>query len=160
MRLPQILLLLASPALLEASKRPARRSYDTHDYYVLHHNPVHGVSPEASAAALGAEFVEQVGELQDYYLIRTRKPSFSSLDSRSPEASSEDPVVASFKTLQRRTDPLSYSIRSLEPQILRKRVKRAPVPAFPELNETMSSLDIHDPIFSSQWHIVNKDHPE
>ena len=160
MRLPQILLLLASPALLEASTRPARRSYDTHDYYVLHHNPSHGLSPEESAALLGAEFVEQVGELQDHYLVRTIKRSSSPLDRRSPEAFSEDPVVASLKTLRRRADPLSYSIRSLEPQILRKRVKRAPVPAFPDLAEIESSLGIHDPIFSSQWHIVNKEFPE
>jgi kexin len=155
-----LLLLLASPALLEASTRPARRSYDTHDYYVLHHNPSHGSSPQESAAALGAEFVEQVGELRDHYLVRTRKRSLTSLDPRSPETSSEDPVVASLKTLRRRADPLSYSVRSLEPQILRRRVKRAPVPDFPDLAEIESSLGIQDPIFSSQWHIVNKDHPE
>lgn len=158
MRLAQILLLL-SP-VLQASSRPAKRSYDTHDYYVIHHNPIHGHSPQDSAAALGAEFVEQVGELKDHYLIRTRKPSGSSLDRRSPEAIPEDAVVASLQHLKRREEPIAHSVRSLLPQTLRKRVRRAPIPSFPELEEIKSSLNIQDPIFDTQWHIVNTEHPE
>jgi kexin len=159
MRLPQILLLLASSTLLEASSRPARRSYDTHDYYVIHHDPTHGPTPEQSAAELNAEFIEPVGELSDYYLIRVKKRTVSSFDRRSFEASS-DPVVTSLEALRRRDDPISRSVRSLLPQTLRQRVKRAPIPSFPELTEVESSLGIHDPLFPSQWHIVNNESPK
>ena len=159
MRLAGFLLLL-SLVLRASSSRPTKRSYDTHDYYVIHHNPVHGHSPVDSATALGAEFVEQVGELKDHYLIRIRKPTSSSSVHRLPEAAPEDPVVASFQDLKRREVPVANSVRSLLPQTLRQRVKRAPIPAFPELAEIQSSLDIHDPIFSSQWHIVNQENPE
>jgi kexin len=151
-----LLIFLASPALLHASQRPAKRTYDTHEYYVIHHNPLHGHSPEDSAAALGAELVEQVGELKDHYLIRTPKSQDDAIASRD----SKNPVVTSFGQLKRRSDPLAYSVRSLHPQVLKKRVKRAPIPTFPSLNDVVSSLGIHDPTFSDQWHIVNKEHPE
>jgi kexin len=147
-----LLLFLASPALLHASQTPTKRTYDTHDYYVIHHNPIHGHSPQDSAAALGAELIEQVGQLKDHYLIRTPKSQDDSIASRA--------VVDSFGQLKRRGDPLSYSVRSLHPQVLKKRVKRAPIPTFPSLNDVVSSLGIHDPIFSDQWHIVNKEYPE
>ncbi|KIM30986.1 hypothetical protein M408DRAFT_7406 [Serendipita vermifera MAFF 305830] len=158
MRLAQLLLLL-SP-VLQASSRPSRKTYDTHDYYVIHHNPAHGHSPQDSAAALGTEFVEQVGELKDHYLVRIEKSSASSLDRRSPEAGPGDAVVASFHNLKRSEEPIAHSVRSLLPQTLRQRTKRAPIPSFPELDEIQDSLDIHDPIFSSQWHIVNKEFPQ
>jgi kexin len=156
MLLSQILLLLASSTLLEASSRPARRSYNTHDYYVIHLE--NGTTPEESAAALNAEFVEPVGELDDYYLIRVKKRTVSPFDRRSLEGSS-DPVVASLEDLRRRDDPMSQSIRALLPQTLRQRVKRAPIPSFPELTEVESSLSINDPLFPSQWHIVNSESP-
>jgi kexin len=133
-----------------------KRTYDTHDYYVIHHNPLHGHSPEESAAALGAELVEQVGELKDHYLIRTAKIQDDGMTRRD----SNNLVVASFAQLKRRSDPLAYSLRSLHPQVLKKRVKRAPIPAFPSLDDVVSSLGIHDPVFPDQWHIVNKEHPE
>jgi kexin len=158
MRFPQIFFLLVSSTLLEASSRPARRSYDTHDYYVIHHNPAHGPTPHESAAVLNAEFVEQVGELGNHYLIRVKKRTASPFDRRSLEAS-PDPVVASHETLKSRDDPMSKSIRSLLPQTLRQRVKRAPIPSFPELDEVESSLGIHDPMFPLQWHIINKESP-
>lgn len=151
-----LLIFLAGPVLLHASQKPEKRTYDTHDYYVIHHNPLHGHSPEDSAAALGAELVEQVGELKDHYLIRTAKFQDDGIASHD----SKNPVVASFGHLKRRSDPLAYSVRSLHPQVLKKRIKRAPILTFPSLNDVVSSLGIHDPIFSDQWHIINQEHPE
>jgi len=158
MRLPQILVLLASSRALTASSRPARRSYDTHDYYVIHHNPVHGHTPEQSAAALEAEFVEQAGELKDHYLIRIKKRPSSLLEGQSP-GDPQDPVLESLDNLRRDSHPLSLSVRSVHPQTLRQRVKRAPIPSLPDLAEVESSLGIHDPLFPSQWHIINSEHP-
>jgi kexin len=159
MLLLQILLLLASSTLLEASSRPARRFYDAYDYYALHHDPEHGPSPWESASALEVEYVEPVGELADYHLVRVKKWTVSSFDRRSLEGSS-DPVVTSLEALRRRDNPISRSVRSLLPQTLRQRVKRAPIPSFPELTEVESSLSIRDPLFPSQWHIVNSESPQ
>lgn len=162
MRFSLVLFLLASPALLHASQRPQKRTYDTHDYYVIHHNPSHGHSPDESAAALGAELVEQVGELKDHWLIRKEKSPYSPIDHWDPNSAHTGEVVASYASLKKRSEPLAYSIRSLLPQTLRKRVKRAPIPApaFPQLDDVVREMDIQDPIFSSQWHIVNKQDPE
>lgn len=151
-----LLLFLASPALLHASQRPAKRDYDTHDYFVIHHNPLHGHSPEESADALGVELVERVGELKDHYLVRSPKFEDTGLARRDTQGS----VVASFGQLKRRSDRISHSIRSLHPQTPRQRVKRAPIPAFPVLDDVVSELGIHDPILSDQWHIINKEYPE
>ncbi|GAA6063451.1 hypothetical protein JCM10212_005624 [Sporobolomyces blumeae] len=64
--------LLAST--VEAKRTPHKRTYESHAYYVVELDP-HQVdlaasSPALVAAALGAEHVEQVGELKDHYLIR------------------------------------------------------------------------------------------
>lgn len=63
-------LLLATP--LAAKLYPAKRSYDSHTYYVLELDPTlqGGKSVEEVARGLGAEHVERVGELEDHYLIR------------------------------------------------------------------------------------------
>ncbi|CCA68478.1 probable KEX2-endoproteinase of late golgi compartment [Serendipita indica DSM 11827] len=157
MRLLGLLLFLTSPALLEASLRPAKRSYDTHSYYVIHHDPSFGQSPADSAAALGAELVEQVGELQDHYLVRYEKDS---QPERTLFDAGKEPVTRRKNVLTRRHDNLPPSIRSLTYQTVRQRVKRAPVPSFPSVDKVVSEFNIHDPLFSSQWHIVNKEDPQ
>lgn len=66
-----LLLLATSPA--EAKLTPAKRHYDSHRYYVVEIDPLQlppGHSAADVATALGAEHVEQVGHLEDHYLIR------------------------------------------------------------------------------------------
>ncbi|GAA5841986.1 hypothetical protein JCM11251_001437 [Rhodosporidiobolus azoricus] len=68
-----------SEVAVEAKHQPAKRHYDSHQYYVLEldldrlqqYAPT--FSPEDVAAALGAEHVEQVGELKGHYLVRAEK---------------------------------------------------------------------------------------
>lgn len=53
--------------------QPAKRAYDSHIYYVLELDPSQlptGHAPHDVALALGAEHVEQVGHLEEHYLIR------------------------------------------------------------------------------------------
>jgi kexin len=159
MWIPFVLLFLASPALLEASSRPAKRFYDTYNYYVIHHNPSHGHSPTECASALGAELVEQAGALRDHWLVRSAKQPDGLFGRPAAVAPSEDTVVASWHSLRRRSEPVSRSIRSLLPQIPRQRVKRS-IPHPPNYDDVVSTLDIRDPIFSSQWHIINQEYPE
>lgn len=78
--LPSLTLAVALIACATASAsaehkklQPAKRAYDSHIYYVLELDPNQlptGHAPHDVAAALGAEHVEQVGHLEDHYLIR------------------------------------------------------------------------------------------
>lgn len=163
-------LLLATLALAE------RRTYDTHNYYVLRHNP--SASFYASLAnvveALDVQLVEQVGELQDHWVVKRRKP-LEILAAR--EAS--DPVLSRFDSLKARAASsvlqrsedgdiarqLVSSIDYLSPQTLRRRVKRAPPPSIPLPHQPQSKavadhLGIQDPMFPQQWHLVNDEFPQ
>ena len=160
-----------------SARAPAKRSYSIHDYYVLEHDPFLSLSPQDCADALGLEVVEQVGELDNHWLVRTLN------NAPSKRSSDGDPILQRLAALRRVEKPppllqlrspsdvrrLTRSIRSLEPQIPRMRVKkRAPTP-FPEpapppvtptkADRIAQQLGIIDPIFHDQWHLANPDHP-
>ncbi|KAG9004986.1 pheromone processing endoprotease [Tulasnella sp. 427] len=170
-------LALASSAF---AGQPAKREYDTHEYYVLDHNPSGLASYQEVAAALGAEVVEQVGELRDHWLLRVPKPSQSSSDF--------DPVIDAFHSIRKRamSSPssqhlkrdhlharrLAKAVRSLERQVPRQRTKRwmnlddhqlngraDGDNGDSRLNHVMQALDIHDPEFHTQWHLLNLQTP-
>jgi len=173
MHLPLALVLLLSHSFVLGA-RPTKRSYHTHDYYVLEHDPHAGASLEDCVRALGVEVVEQAGELVNHWLIRIPKDVqkrdgadavLSSLASLRSLASEHPSLSArSISNLQARE--LSSSIRWLDRQELRQRVKRAPPPIRPETDSPNSvkavseRLDIHDPSFPKQWHLINTPHPE
>ncbi|QRV99821.1 protease KEX1 [Ceratobasidium sp. AG-Ba] len=125
---------------LGCSATPARRAYATHAYYVLHHDP--GAADVSSVvAALGAEIVEQVGELENHWLLRVPKHA--------------DRVV------HKRATGSVHGIRSLEPQVLRQRTKRGPIPRadLSSFDKIRTALDIKDPTFNKQWHLFNEISP-
>jgi kexin len=157
-----ILVLLASQSTF--ASRPAKRSYSTHDYYVLEHHPSAGASLEECATALGVQLVEQAGELKNHWLLRTEKRPSLGLSSR--EAIETDHVLARFDSLQTRaaSHRSSYfSLRStdtrharrvvsavkyLSRQVPRKRTKRddsfihrapPPIPAGDDIDVNTSS---------------------
>ena len=153
---------------------PTKPSYDTHNYYVLAHNSqldsTSGASLADVTAALGVELVEQVGQLQDHWLVRQLKPE----GDISPRDST-DQVFKVFETLKAQAQA-PYTARSedsnlakrvissvdqLSLQFLRRRVKRAPPPQNDGASRaTAERFGISDPRFSDQWHIVNNDYPE
>ncbi|GAA6016514.1 hypothetical protein JCM10207_002823 [Rhodosporidiobolus poonsookiae] len=71
-----------TPAI--AKRHHAKRDYHSHQYYVLeldHHSlPEHQLQPQDVAHWLGAEHVEQVGELDGHYLIRAQHEDVSQGD--------------------------------------------------------------------------------
>lgn len=164
---------LLAPSILAA--RPAKRHYDSHNYYVLEHDPRADASLDEVARALGVEVVEPAGELQDHWLVRTPKPS---LGARDPETS--DPVLRAYDAIRARAhssaqareeDGLSKrvagSVRYLSRQTLRQRVKRAPPPVrpgdhvdAPSADEVARQQSIVDPEFTKQWHLVNDNYPQ
>ena len=190
MQLPFTLLLalLASQSTFAAT--PTKRYYSTYDYYVLEHHPGAGASVVECAKALGVELVEQAGELQNLWVIRTEKR-----DMLSRGTSGTDHVLNKFKSLQARAASNRYSffsrrsteshnarrvvssVKYLSRQMLRKRTKRddsfldgrAPPPiveepakAGPEASAKSIALrlDIRDPLFTEQWHLVNDEYPQ
>ncbi|KAH8113338.1 peptidase S8/S53 domain-containing protein, partial [Phellopilus nigrolimitatus] len=151
------------------ASRPAKRSYETHDYYVLEHDPALGVSVQDCADALSAELVEPAGELQNHWLLRAQKA-----DTRTPF--SGDSVLDAHRKLLRgavlgKRDTLARAVKHIARQVPRQRVKRAVIPAPPPVSPEDSGstslargiaerLGIADPLFPDQWHLVNEDYPE
>lgn len=170
LRLLALALLPLDYAVHVAGKRPARRYYDTHNYYALEHVPS-GATVEEVAAALGVEVVEQAGELKDVWLVRVPKPSVELFDRDGEQE--DDPIISTFKDLQERAssslisrseDTLNVrrvvsSISFLEPQIPALLVKRAP-PSISSSKAVAKRLGLKDPLFTEQWHLVNDGHPE
>ena len=76
MRITALVLALVLPLSALAS-RPAKRFYNSHDYYVLEHDPSADASLDECAQSLGVEIVEQAGELRNHWLVRTAKPALS-----------------------------------------------------------------------------------
>lgn len=180
------ILLLVAPSFSQ-SAFPAKRTYSTHNYYVLELHPSAGESLHDCASALQVEIVEQVGELAHHWLVRTPLPAVSErgLDnSLSPTAS--DPVLERLALIRRSalssSQPshlqsrsslprLSKAIRSVERQTLRQRIKkrapilpepywnRAPIEPLSKSEIIAKKLGIHDPIFNDQWHLANNPHP-
>jgi kexin len=171
-----LLALLAHRALVLGT--PAKRTYDTHNYYVLEHDPsaTSGASLDVIAQSLGVEIVEQVGELKDFWLVRTLKPPY---DVRRGEQ--VDRVLRAYEDLRavaNQEQDSSLTIRSdahnarrivapiryFSKQTLRRRVKRAPPPISPpdvaSERAIAARLGIKDPLFSRQWHLINDEHPE
>lgn len=148
MRLP--LVLLVAQLATAATKTPAKRSYSTHDYYVLQVDCSALASVHDCTNELGVELIERVGELADHWLVRI--PASASGDSElslgrrdGSSASTADVVIERFNALRRSSSSLearsgsrhtserrrriASSIRSLERQIPRQRTKkRAPIP--------------------------------
>jgi kexin len=159
---------LALLAATVVAATPARRTYDSHAYYVLEHVPrAGGPSPAECARALGTELVEPAGALQDHWLVRAPHPH---------KRDGADPVLAAYRALHEPTTPswlarrsapdtrIAGAVRYLERQTLRQRVKRASpeVPDGPPQrtsHDVALALAIRDPAFPKQWHLVNDEHP-
>lgn len=150
------LLILTLVSSASSLSRPVKRSYDSHDYYVLELDPGKGVSISECADALGAEVVEPAGELQDHWLLRVTKDASSLTDALQKD------------TFWKR-DVIQPAIRYIEKQAPRQRTKRAAIPApLPQNDEDGHSLSravaerlgIADPLFPDQWHLVNEEFPE
>lgn len=176
---PLALALLAKQCCASSS---TKRDYATHDYFVLEHRPLTGASLEECTEELGVEIVEQVGNLRDIWLVRSIDTPSSSVSARSSvlvryetlraRAASSEPSFWGRSDIHQHARRISSSIPYLEKQTLRRRSKRddtllhrAPPPSIPS-DQTLDStavaalLDIPDPLFPSQWHIVNNDFPE
>lgn len=175
MRLQALLLAFLLPSSILAA-RPTKRHYDTHDYYVLEHDPAADASLDECARALGVEVIEQAGELRNHWLVRAPKPPLEAREL-------EDRVMRSYdamrvrshagRSLSTREEDAAISrripsaIKYLSRQTLRQREKRAPPPIMPgsatdapTAQDVAAQQGIVDPEFTRQWHLVNNDFPQ
>lgn len=157
------------------SSLPVKRSYSTHDYFVLEHNLYSGASLDECANELGVEVVERVGEMRNTWLVRRAKTPLT-LSQNGPMTSLRTRAAARTTSFWARSDDNQRSRRVLSSidyfaeQIPRQRAKRddsliyrAPPPIDQNPNSPVAvaaSLDISDPLFPSQWHIINEEFPE
>ncbi|KAJ7827506.1 peptidase S8/S53 domain-containing protein [Mycena olivaceomarginata] len=152
----------------------SRRSYETHNYYVVEHDARH--APLAAVSrALGVEVVERAGELPNHWLVRAPKFSgeFAARDEQERDrvldtyarlrARSRDSALAARTDDEART---GAAIKYLSRQTLRQRVKRAPPPirqpqpSQEDARAVALRLGILDPLFPKQWHLLNEEAPE
>jgi kexin len=153
-----------------------RYSFRDYDYYVLELDPYVGSSLSQVAGRLGVQVVERAGELDNLWVVRApkRHPS-TSLGSR---GETRDPIFSALNSLRTSLsarDPdahiahrMAASVKYLARQELRQRAKRAPPPIRPGNDSSkhplaqavVDRLDIQDPLFLQQWHLVNEEFPE
>ncbi|KAH7910749.1 peptidase S8/S53 domain-containing protein [Hygrophoropsis aurantiaca] len=175
MRLPLSLILVLLAHQCVIGSPPTKRSYSTHDYYVLEHKPSAGASLADCALALGVEVVEQAGELINTWLVRIPTPGLSArsvsdgvlekyeqLRLRAGSHDHADILSRSDERIQARR--ITSSIKHLSRQTPRQRTKRAPPPITPSESPSSSAaiaarLGFVDPLFTKQWHIVNDEEP-
>ncbi|BEI93863.1 uncharacterized protein CcaverHIS019_0603220 [Cutaneotrichosporon cavernicola] len=166
-------LLLSLSALASG---PVPKNYDTHAYYTL--QLPDAATPEeaaSSAAVLGAEIVEPLGELAGYWVVRRAH----GVSARSAVGES-DPVLARWGQLSSDRRRSSTGIRDVARLEQRQRVKRVPPKyqsrsqhSFKRWNERQddaqgitldntellflqNELGLKDPELHMQWHFANK----
>ena len=164
--------LICSLCLLPSTAARHVREYDSHDFYVLELPEDTDWRQAASHAhQLGAELVEQVGQLAGHWVLRAPKPVASSpLVNHAAAVDQTDPVLSRYARLrQKRALP---SVLSLEKQVLRQRVKRVltldadnehSLRSRPRQIDGVSDyiqaivkrFSIRDPLFPKQWHLAN-----
>jgi kexin len=146
-----------------ASATPARRDYETHDYFAVE---LEGLQPDIVACQLGVEVVERVGELDGHWLLRREKLAV--------QKRGVDDVVARWNKMRRdlksssygRRDTSARSLKSLQHLTTRHRAKRVHIPSVPlrqrspmeardELSFAQETLHLEDPMLSQQWHLIN-----
>lgn len=133
---------------------------DTHNYYVLHHDPTYASLADV-AEFLGLEIVEPAGGLDDTWLTRTAAR-------RAGNDPEDDPVINVYRKtwdralLTRREENLSLALKHLSREIPRKRTRRTPPSRRPSPQTVKGPrraiakrLSVSDPLFPKQWSLQN-----
>jgi kexin len=163
MKIASLLSLASFTALAHGSK--PTRDYAANDYYVLHLDSA--TTPDQVASRLGLAHEGKLGALDDHHVFRASKAD-------------HDIVTREITERKRRkrdlggSDPLDGILLSKKQEARQHLFKRDVVPSAPRglpslgnrhnaraqdlaaYQETiMKQLDIKDPIFKEQWHLLN-----
>lgn len=147
-----------------ASAGLRKRDYVAYDYYAIAIDP--RADPQEIAARFNFAYEGSIGQLEHHHLYST--PKSLSLVPRQEDLQERwigytSPHQRSI--LSKRADEELFSrIHFFEKQKLRQRVKRAAIPELldrqgkqteEQQEDLYEGLDISDPIFHRQWHLVN-----
>ncbi|KAF3919674.1 Kexin [Dactylellina cionopaga] len=155
------------------------RDYENYDYYALHTRST--FSPHTIGKRLGLEYVEPIGQLEDHHLFRIRKRDEDVVEShlqrlrlrKRDELSTADAELMhaikfsqkqKLKKLVKRIPP-SYPPRSPAESVARDDGDTPPDNKFDKIHDAsgaeglfkslVETLEINDPIFKDQWHLLN-----
>lgn len=153
--LTELITFITSLAVVQARYLGKRES--NRDYYTLHLPQGELEAVQQIAQQLGVRLEGQVGELDTYYMVSSLKSPFQKRDE-------EDRVLTDFDKYKRlsaskwkRDEQVWTKVQSIEKQIPKRRVKRGPIPPLTPKEiaiETRKALNIKDPLFDKQWHLV------
>ncbi|KAG1055917.1 hypothetical protein G6F43_002155 [Rhizopus delemar] len=158
--LTELITFITSLAVVQARYLGKRES--NRDYYTLHLPQGELEAVQQIAQQLGVRLEGQVGELDTYYMVSSLKSPFQKRDE-------EDRVLTDFDKYKRlsaskwkRDEQVWTKVQSIEKQIPKRRVKRGPIPPLTPKEiviETREELNIKDPLFDKQWHLINQKNP-
>jgi len=151
--------LLAS-ALASHPVRKTPRNYETSDYYLLHLNDE--VSPQDIARRLGLEHDGQVGVLDHLHVFSAPKSNVDfvsdALRTRKLKRDGGPDILDGVRMAKKDIPRKPWSKRIPPGYTSRPASPRADKPddgAVRMQREVMDTLDISDPIFKNQWHLIN-----
>lgn len=151
-----------------ALSRPVRRDYDQHDYYVVH--LARSASPQEVARRLGMHHDGPLSSLDHHHVLRARKSRHDILKRELHERRRRKRDMGGSDAL----DGVLLARKQVPRMRLEKRVIPPPlgavagfrattVPANAAVverqNHVMARLQIQDPIFKEQWHLINPIQP-
>lgn len=163
MKVTSIAVLLGLAAFSTAAE-VLPRDFESNDYYVLHLDPES--QPAEVARSLGLSHDGPLGELQDHHVFVARKTEHDVVKRELAERKRRKRSLGDRDVL----DGVKFSQKQQLRKPWEKRVP-PPAPAGPvnvasrqqppveaavtRQQSVMQSLDIHDPIFTQQWHLFN-----
>ena len=161
-----LLVLLGLSVLSKASL--VRRDYANNDYYVLHLE--RGLLPEDVAARLGLDHQGELRGLTDHHIFRAPKtnddivtPEIKERKRRKRDIGGEDVLDGVLlaqkqkarRHLEKRVPPPPRDLSPPLPRSIQKHVDWA----VKKQSKVMDDLQIFDPIFKDQWHLINTVQP-
>jgi kexin len=125
----------------------------TRDYYTLHVPDKSFDAAQHVARQLEVRYEGSIGELDTWYMISSPKPVIE-------KRNINDAILEAFerfKTSKKRDENYIHfqKVQGIDKQVLKRRTKkRAPVFEVDILADAQKTLNINDPWFNQQWHLV------
>lgn len=160
---------LVGSALASRPVRQTPRDYLKNDYYLLHLDD--GVSPQEISRQLGLQYDGQVGVLDHLHAFSAPKSNSDlvsdALRARKVKRDNQSSVLDGVRMAKKDVPRKPWTKRTIPPPpagfLPRKDDKATAYPriespnasALTKQREVMDTLEISDPIFKNQWHLLN-----
>ncbi|KAI7897501.1 peptidase S8/S53 domain-containing protein [Cokeromyces recurvatus] len=153
LNLRAIAMVIASVVTLTEAQRYMGKREAERDYYTINIPSNDGYeSIKYIANQLGVRYEGYIGELDSWFMVSVPKPRLNKRD---------DDILAKFERLKTQSlmkrDIHWQKVKSINKQVLKRRTKRGPIPN--EFMNVQKLLNITDPLFDKQWHLINQEYP-